>query len=143
MITIQQVNNALSIINRVNFIVSPIIKELDAYVLLDKVGQYQLIYDESQYSQYDDGSVTAITQCCLDDTSSTPWIRDEDITLNPILFGGNIEAAYQYVYHERLHIIKDYILNKKEDLMKQYKDLLGAEYLIDGYIKKGLEVEKR
>ena len=146
MITIDQINHIITMINQINFMVSDIIKEIDRYVLLDKVGQYDSIYSEDQYYMSNDGLYVFIrVPCHIEVSSCTPWIRDETLCIESRLFDNTISTndKYRYFYSKKLEEIKLYIDKEKKEIESKYKDVLGAEHLIESYIKKGLIIETK
>lgn len=146
MIDIESINSMIRIINGINFMVSDIIKEIDRYVLLDKVGQYDMIYSEDQFCISNDGLYVLIrVPCHIEVSSCTPWIRDETLSIESRLFDNNIDInyKYQYFYSKKLKEIKLYIDKEKKEIESKYKNVLGAEHLIESYIKKGLIIETK
>lgn len=144
MINIRRVNYVLAMINRINFMVADIVKQIGDYTILTQIGEYIPISEDSKYTITED-KVIVYTQCVIGKTKNGSWIRDETVELERSLFDPMIplQDRYNSIFKKRLSNIKDEIVKKKERVKKEYDDILGAEYLIESYIRRGLSIENR
>ena len=144
MINIRRVNYVLTMINRINFMVADIVKQIGDYTILRQIGEYMPISEESKYTITED-EVIVYTQCVIGKTRNGPWVRDEIVNLEKSLFDPMIplQDRYNSIFKKQLSNIKDEIVKKKEKVKKEYDDILGAEYLIESYIRRGLIIENR
>lgn len=144
MINIRRVNYVLTMINRINFMVADIVKQIGDYTILRQIGEYVPISEESKYTITED-KVIVYTQCVIGKTRNGPWVRDEIVNLEKSLFDPMIplQDRYNSIFKKQLSNIKDEIVKKKEKVKKEYDDILGAEYLIESYIRRGLSIENR
>lgn len=144
MITIEDVNNMISIVNKINFMVADIADEIGDYSTITRIGEYMPISDNTKYSVLDDDNIVIIyTQCVIGRSARGSWIRDEVLKLDKRLFDLSIPKTdlYNRIYINQLNNIRDEILKKKKEIDREYKDILGAEYMINSYINKGLHIE--
>ena len=66
MITIEDVNNMISIVNKINFMVADIADEIGDYSTITRIGEYMPISDNTKYSVLDDDNIVIIyTQCVI------------------------------------------------------------------------------
>lgn len=144
MINIRRVNYVLTMINRINFMVADIVKQIGDYTILRQIGEYMPISEESKYTITED-KVIVYTQCVIGKARNGPWVRDEIVNLEKSLFDPMIplQDRYNSIFKKQLSNIKDEIVKKKEKVKKEYDDILGAEYLIESYIRRGLSIENR
>lgn len=144
MINIRRVNYVLTMINRINFMVADIVKQIGDYTILTQIGEYIPISEEVRYSVTDE-YVIVNTQCIIGRTRNGSWTRDETIKLDLSWFDENapLLEIYNSIYKKQLNKIKDEISKKKKEIKKEYDDILGAEYLIESYIRRGLSIENR
>lgn len=144
MINIRRVNYVLTMINRINFMVADIVKQIGDYTILRQIGEYMPISEESKYTITED-KVIVYTQCVIGKVRNGPWVRDEIVNLEKSLFDPMIplQDRYNSIFKKQLSNIKDEIVKKKEKVKKEYDDILGAEYLIESYIRRGLSIENR
>ena len=148
-IDIYKVNKAIRMVNQINFMIGDIIQEINEYVLLDMVGVYTETYDESQY-YVDQGNNTIVihTSCTIYhgsvNTQSIPFVRDETLLIPIMAIDPNREnEAYNIIFNEKLNMIKNHVEKEKNEILARYKNILGAENLIDSYIRRGLIIERR
>lgn len=144
MITIEQVNEMLARVNKINFMVADIVDQIGDYTILTRVGTYMPISEEVRYNITDE-YVIVHTQCIIGRTRNGSWVRDETVRLKRSWFNTNasLSEIYDSIYKKQLNKIKDEISKKKKEIEKQYNDILGAEYLIENYMRKGLSIEFR
>lgn len=149
-INIESVNRILINMNKVNFLVSQIVLEIDKYILLEKYGQYELIVDENKIKQgmnNDSNCIVVYTSCLCNCTSTynnqsvMPMVVMKDVILDKVWFTMSDEQLCQLLFERNLKRIQRYIKQEKDNTISILRNIEAGENLINIYINRGLEYE--